>query len=377
LSAAGLVRKNWRPDEPEQRRLVEAGNRLTGSSPAATRRARRAAGPGRREIVAKQLILPQNLANALLAAIVESSDDAIASKTLDGIVTSWNRAAEHLFGYAAEEMIGRPIAVLAAPGRENEMPAILERIRRGERVDHFDTVRRRKDGTLVEVSLSVSPVHDEAGRIVGASKVARDITERRRAEQERDLRLGELRHRVKNLLAMVQALAHRTGTEGRSGEQYRDTFLGRLEALVVAHELAFAVEDGADLATIVGRTLEPYAGEHAAVTVAAGPAVTLAGAKVQALALVLHELATNAVKHGALSKPEGRVWVGWKVEKADGIRRLRLRWEERGGPRVEPPAVRGFGTRLIQHAAAGELGGPAELAFAPEGLEAEITVLIG
>ena len=100
------------------------------------------------------------MANALLAAIVESSDDAIASKTLDGIVTSWNRAAERLFGYTAEEMIGQPIAVLAAPGRENEMPTILERIRRGERVDHFDTVRRRKDGTLVEVSLTVSPVRD-------------------------------------------------------------------------------------------------------------------------------------------------------------------------------------------------------------------------
>jgi PAS domain S-box-containing protein len=318
------------------------------------------------------------LANALLAAIVESSDDAIASKTLDGIVTSWNRAAERLFGYTAEEMIGRPIAVLAAPGRESEMPAILERIRRGERVDHYDTVRRRKDGTLVEISLTVSPVCDRAGRIVGASKVARDITERRQAERERELRFGELRHRVKNLLAMVQALARQTGAEGRSGEQYRDIFLGRLEAFAVAHELAFVAEEGADLATLVECTLEPYAGERAAVTVvAAGPAVTLAATKVQALALVLHELATNAVKHGALSKPEGQVWVGWKVEKADGIRRLRLRWEERGGPQVEPPAVRGFGTRLIQHAAAGELGGPAELAFAPEGLEAEITVLLG
>ena len=113
--------------------------------------------------------------DALLAAIVESSDDAIASKTLDGIVTSWNRAAERLFGYAAEEMIGRPIAVLAAPGREDEMPAILARIRRGEQVDHFETVRRRKDGGLVEVALTVSPVRDGRGRIVGASKIARDI----------------------------------------------------------------------------------------------------------------------------------------------------------------------------------------------------------
>ena len=320
------------------------------------------------------------MANALLAAIVESSDDAIASKTLDGIVTSWNRAAERLFGYAAAEMIGRPIAVLAAPGREHEMPAILERVRRGERVDHFDTVRRRKDGTLVEVSLTVSPVRDGHGRIVGASKVARDITERRRAERERELRFGELRHRVKNLLALVQALARRTATEGRSGAQYRDAFLGRLDALAVAHELAFAAEGGADLATLVGRTLEPYAGEcgAAAVTVAAGPAVTLPATKVQALALVLHELATNAVKHGAWSTPEGRVRVGWRVEEAaDGVHRLRLRWQERGGPRVAPPAARGFGTRLVEHAVAGELGGPAELVFAPEGLEAEITVLLG
>src|SRR3954451_21016553 len=107
------------------------------------------AGPRGTEIVAKRPIVPPSLASALLAAIVESSDDAIASKTLDGIVTSWNRAAERLFGYTAEEMIGRPIAILAAPDRGNEMPAILERIRRGERVDHYETVRKSKDGTLV------------------------------------------------------------------------------------------------------------------------------------------------------------------------------------------------------------------------------------
>jgi PAS domain S-box-containing protein len=317
---------------------------------------------------------PRDLASSLLTAIVESSDDAIASKNLDGVVTSWNRAAERLFGYAAAEMIGQPIARLAAPGREGEMPAILERIRQGERVDHFDTVRRRKDGTLVEVSLTVSPVRDDAGRIVGASKIARDITERRRAERERELRFGELRHRVKNLLAMVQALARRTEAAGRSGEQYRAAFLGRLEALTVAHELAFGAEGSADLATVVARTLEPYAGERAAVTVAAGPAVMLPLATVQALALVLHELATNAVKHGAWSTPEGRVRVGWRVE--DGVR-LRLYWEERGGPRVGPFPARGFGTTLIAHVAAGELGGPAELTFAPKGLHAEVTVLLG
>jgi PAS domain S-box-containing protein len=115
-----------------------------------------------------------------LVAIVESSEDAIVSKTLDGVVTSWNRAAERTFGYTAEEMIGRPISILTAPGRADEMPRILDRIRRGERIEHYETERLRKDGRIIEVSLTVSPIRDEAGRVVGASKIARDITEAKR-----------------------------------------------------------------------------------------------------------------------------------------------------------------------------------------------------
>ena len=220
-------------------------------------------------------MVPRGLANALLASIVENSDDAIASKNLDGIVTSWNRAAERLFGYAAEEMVGRPIAVLAAPGREDEMPAILAHIRRGERVDHFETVRRRKDGGLVEVALTVSPVRDRRGRVVGASKVARDIAERRAAEERQRLLLGELRHRVKNLLALVQALARQTEAAGRSGEAYRDAFLGRLGTLVRAHELAFEAEASTDLGELVAGTLAPYAADPARLAVEGGPAVAL------------------------------------------------------------------------------------------------------
>src|SRR6476646_361388 len=137
------------------------------------------------------------------------------------------------------------------------MPMILERIRRGERVDHFDTLRRRKNGSLVEISLTVSPVRDLNGRIIGASKIARDISARRRLEEERELRVGELRHRVKNLLAMVSAIAHQTAVEGHSAREYRDSLMGRIVALAAAHDAAFQKDTGVELASLVARLLEP------------------------------------------------------------------------------------------------------------------------
>jgi PAS domain S-box-containing protein len=321
--------------------------------------------------------IPRGLEKALLAAIVENSDDAIASKNLAGIVTSWNRAAERLFGYAANEIIGRPISMLAAPGRENEMPQILERIRRGERVDHYETVRRRKDGSLVQVALTISSVRDPHGQIVGASKIVRDISGRRQLEEERERRIGELRHRVKNLLAIVSAIARQTAVEGHSAEEYRQDFLGRLTALVAAHEAGFQTEAGVDLATLVTRLLDPYA--HRAwgdVVTIEGPAADIPRQRIQALAFVVHELATNAVKHGALSVPEGRLRISWPIEASGNGSYLQLSWQEREGPAVVPPAARGFGMKLIM-AEAVELGGKPELIFAPQGLEAKITVRLG
>jgi PAS domain S-box-containing protein len=148
---------------------------------------------------------------ALLAAIVETSDDAIASKTLDGIVTSWNIGAERIFGYTAADMIGAPIERIIPPERRNEERDILQRLRAGERIDHFDTVRRRKDGRDVNVSLTISPVKDGSGRIVGASKIARDVTDRKRMEAEReeeaqrkDEFIAMLAHELRNPLAPIQ-----------------------------------------------------------------------------------------------------------------------------------------------------------------------------
>jgi two-component system CheB/CheR fusion protein len=164
-----------------------------------------------------------------LAAIVASSDDAIISKTLDGVISSWNQAAERIFGYAADEVIGKPVTILIPPTHIDEEPAILEKLRQGERIDHYETVRKRKDGVLIHVSLTVSPIKDANGSVVGASKIARDITQRKRAEdvlrqeiaireraevalREADRRkdefLATLAHELRNPLAPIRQAAH-------------------------------------------------------------------------------------------------------------------------------------------------------------------------
>ncbi len=137
-----------------------------------------------------------------LAAIVESSDDAIISKDLNGIITSWNAAAQRLFGYTPEEIIGKPVTTLIPSDRQHEEPVILGRIRRGERIDHYETVRRRKDGSLFNISVTVSPLKDENGKVIGASKIARNITDRIQNDRRRTAQYA-----VANLLAGSWSLA--------------------------------------------------------------------------------------------------------------------------------------------------------------------------
>src|SRR5215207_1706797 len=123
------------------------------------------------------------LAPYWLAALIESADDAIISKTLEGIITSWNKGAERIFGYTADEVIGKPVTILIPEGHLDEEPAILSRLRAGDRIEHYETVRVRKDGRLIDISLTVSPIQGPNGRIIGASKIARDITDQRQARQ--------------------------------------------------------------------------------------------------------------------------------------------------------------------------------------------------
>ncbi len=172
-----------------------------------------------------------------LAAIVSSSDDAIVGKTLEGIVTSWNGAATRIFGYEPQEMIGQPILTIIPAELQHEEARILAALRRGERIEHFDTVRLAKDGHRVEVSLTVSPIRDRSGTIVGASKVARDISQRRRQEELQKLLLDELNHRVKNTLAMIQAIASQSLRRSAGPNEFVASFQGRVQALARAHDL--------------------------------------------------------------------------------------------------------------------------------------------
>jgi len=304
-----------------------------------------------------------------LVALVQSSDDAIISKDLNSIVTSWNEGATRIFGYEAHEMIGRSITLLIPPEHPDEEPGILARIRRGERIEHYETERRCKDGKRVIVSLSVSPIKNRQGVVVGASKIARDITDRRRAEEARDLLLQEIQHRVKNTLGTVLAIAAQTFKSAPQTE--RKTFEARVQALATAY--ALLAQDNwnrTTVADVVEEAIEPFRMAGRERFVMRGPAVELDAAKAVTLAMLLHELATNAVKYGALSSDTGRVEIHWSfVESATPL--VRLIWREQGGPAVAPPTRRGFGSTLIEKALRGTQG-QAKLRYEPDGLVCEI-----
>lgn len=199
-----------------------------------------------------------------------------------------------------------------------------------------------------------------------------DATDRYRRDALRDIIIGELRHRMKNLLGVAQSIARHTTTEGRSAEQYRDDFLGRFGALVEAEGLAFVEQDEAGLMAVLERIVAPYTADPEAVVIEPGAAVKLDPRTIRSLGLVLHELATNAAKYGALSASGGRVQISWQIDAAKD--QLRIKWVESGGPPVTPPATTGYGTRLIQSAIAYGLGGQMEQEFAVGGLEAEIVL---
>lgn len=308
-----------------------------------------------------------------LAAIVESSDDAIISKDLNGIIQTWNKAAERMFGWSASEIIGKPVLTLIPIERHHEETTILERIRKGDRVDHYETIRQRKDGSLVDISLTVSPIRNDKGRVTGASKIARDISQRKQAEATKELLLHEIKHRVKNTLGNVQAIARQTFIRAPKSE--RDAFAARLQALGDVHELLTHREwISADLQELVARAMRPFIdGQRQGRLNASGPNLELSSGKSLLIALLLHELGTNAVKYGALANESGRVNLTWETKREYGATLLTMSWKETGGPPVATPRRKGFGSRLIKRGLEAEQGS-AEVLFDRSGLSCVLRI---
>src|SRR5712672_3284683 len=291
---------------------------------------------------AYQTLLSLN-ATRRIASIVESNNDAIVSKDLNGTITSWNKGAERIFGYTAEEVIGKPVTILIPPDQHEEEPAILERIRRGERVEHYETVRMRKHGSPVDISLTVSPVKNAEGKIIGASKIVRDITERKRSEAQITVLAREAEHRAKNVLATVQAIVNLSNSDTPEGLKH--TIAGRIQALANVHTLFVESRwTGAELHSLVREELAAYCRDGEGRERVDGPNLVLRPDIAQTVAVALHELATNAAKYGALSVAEcsGRVVV-------------RVRWTPRSSlDRGGWPAGQATDAPWLRHARDGQ-----------------------
>jgi len=302
-----------------------------------------------------------------LASIVESSRDAIISTDLNGAITSWNRGAELLFGYTAAEIIGKPLTKLIPPDRIEEKRGIPERLVSGEQIDSFETVRRCKDGHLVDVSLTMSPIKNAKGAVVGVSKIARDISELQRVRTQQTLLLGEMKHRINNLLTVMDALGRNAiPTHDPAMEVFFGAFMGRMRALLSVGEIVVSSSSHeADLGEVAQTALRPFMVSKGRPQIyIEGPPLLLAENVAGGLALAFHELATNALKYGALKTPDGRIDLAWSIEAAT----TRIEWKERLTDAISEPTRRGFGSRLIKSAVSGERQGRTVLKFEPDGL---------
>jgi PAS domain S-box-containing protein len=314
------------------------------------------------------------------AAIVESSDDAILSKDLEGVITSWNRGAQRLFGYTAEEVVGRSVTIIIPTDRHDEEPMILGRIRRGERIEHYETVRQRKDGSLVDISITVSPIRSENGEIVGASKIARDITLLKRARERQDLLLREMNHRVKNLFSLAISVLRLSGRSAGSVPELIDSTTDRLSALARAHALTLASGLG-DLSqaakpTTLHSLIQAITAPHDVPGDSDSSKFSVTGCDMEintsvisSLALLLNEFATNATKYGALSATAGRI----RIQCVNQGETLFVTWTERGGPEIVPPTNKGFGDLLVRTTIAG-LGGEISRDWQPAGLVIRLSI---
>jgi PAS domain S-box-containing protein len=313
--------------------------------------------------------------NAQLATIVATSADAIISLSSGGIVMWWNPGAERMFGYKAEEIIGTSERILFTEDADAEFEEKYQTLRHGQQIQR-DAIRRRKEGTLIDVAINAAPMRRPDGRIFGFSAVIRDITARKRVETHLRVVMRELSHRTKNLLAVIMAMVRQTTRTTTNVEELQSQLIQRLQSLSASHDLLVA-EDwaGASVEELVRAVLQPFIGSSKEALECRGPRVFVNATAAQNLGLALHELATNAAKYGALSVSAGRVEVSWafRLDPA-GERRLSIEWSEHGGPAVRPAADKGFGHVVIERVVSQALDAPVTYEFPPEGVRWSIAI---
>jgi signal transduction histidine kinase/FixJ family two-component response regulator len=249
----------------------------------------------------------------------------------------------------------------------------LRRALMGETITNEEMELHFTDGSVLSGLVQAAPLRDQSGKVVGAVSAGLDITERKRTEEHRLLLLNELNHRVKNTLATVQSIAVQSFRRARTDIGGREMFQSRLLALSRAHDvLTNESWEGANLSEITAQAIIPYRDADPTRFAVSGPHVWLSAKMALSISMALHELATNAVKYGALSNEKGRVSITWQTLQEPDGRRLRLEWSEKDGPPVVPPRRKGFGSRLIERGLAQELGGEVKIGYDPQGVWCEI-----
>ena len=291
---------------------------------------------------------------ARMAAVAGASHDALFGATLEGCIEAWNPAAERLFGYTAAEAIGQHVRILAAPADHHEQKNFLVRASAGETIPPYHARRLRKDGSFVEVSVALGPVKAPNGSVIAISIAMHDISDRKEWEARQRLMTRELAHRVKNSFAILQAILRSTLKTSPNPEEFAAKFSGRLHSLAAAQDILTANDwKGAELGALARHLLLLYVVEGDRLVIS-GPEVNLPAEYAVPFGLIFNELATNALKYGALSTPNGKIELSWRIENnaiAGSI--LSLTWRERGGPNITSLETRGFGSALIEKSLAG------------------------
>lgn len=303
-----------------------------------------------------------------LEAILQSAIEyAIISTDLDGLITTWNEGARRILGWDETEIIGQPAAMIFT--EEDQQAGILQREMAAALTEGHGSDERwhvRKDGSLFWASGQMMALTSDNGEAEGFVKILRDRTEQRENEERQRVLMHELSHRMKNTLAVVQAITSQSFRNASSMEDAEQSISARINAYSKAHDILLQQNWlGTTMATIVEATAINLGLEASGRFKARGPAVELGPQAALSFSLVLHELVTNANKYGALSVDTGTIEIEWSVRREAGEKRLDFRWQEAGGPAVVAPSNKGFGTRLVNSslAAFGEVA----LDYAPTG----------